>query len=118
MNLLFTLILVVLALAAWLFYAKFTKHGAVPLAAAWRSYTVWLAALGTAFGAYFVELLRYFADTWEPLRAQFGDVLGANSAGMALQALSAIFLILRIKGQGLPGLALPSIPDDADQAGA
>lgn len=118
MNLIFTLILIVLALAAWLFYAKFTKHGAIPVAAAWRSYTVWLAAVGTAFGAYIVELLRYLADTWEPLRAQFGDVLGAHSAGMAVQTLSAIFLILRIKGQGLPGLSLPSIPDDTDQAGA
>ncbi len=118
MHVLFTLILVALIALAWIFYDKFTRHGAVSLSAAWRSYTMWLSAVGLAFGGYIIELLRYFADAWEPLRAQFGDVLGANSAGMALQALSAIFLVLRIKGQGLPGFSLPRIPDDTDQAGA
>ncbi len=118
MNMIFTLILLAVIALAWVFYDKFTQRGAVPLAAAWRSYTVWLAAAGTAFGAYIVDLLRYFADTWEPLRAQFGDLLGAHSAGMALQVLSAIFLVLRVKGQGLPSFKLPSVPGDTDKAGA
>lgn len=118
MHILFTLILVALIALAWIFYDKFTRHGAVPLAAAWRSYTMWLSAAGIALGGYIVELLRYFADAWEPLRSQFGDLLGADSAGMALQTLSAIFLLFRIKGQGLPGFSLPKIPDDSDQAGA
>lgn len=118
MHIVFTLMLVAMIALAWLFYAKFTKHGAVPAAIAWRQYTVWLSTAGMAFGGYIVELLRYFADTWEPLRAQFGDVINAPSAGMALQVLSAIFLLLKVKGQGLPSFGLPDFPDDSDKAGA
>lgn len=119
MNLIFTLILLAVVALAWVFYDKFTRRGAVPLAVAWRSYTVWLSMVGTVLGSYIVDLLRYFADAWEPLRAQFGDLLGANSTGMALQLLSGIFLVLRIKGQGLPALKLPPLPGaDTDKAGA
>lgn len=118
MHVAFTLVLVLAIVLAWVFYAKFTKHGAVPIAIAWRQYTVWLSAAGLAFGGYIVELLRYFADAWEPLRAQFGDVINAPSAGMALQLLSAIFLLLKVKGQGLPKFGLPGFPDDTGQAGA
>lgn len=110
MHIVVTLLLLLIVALAWLFYAKFTRHGAVPLRTAWRSYTTWLAAVGLAFGQYIVELLRYFADVWEPLRAQFGDLLSAGSAGLALQVLSAIFLLLRVKAQGLPGMKFPDIP--------
>lgn len=110
MNIAFTLTLLVLCGLVWLFYAKFTRYGAVPMSTAWRSYTTWLAAVGVAFGQYIVDLLRYFADVWEPLRAQFGDLLSAGSAGVALQILSAIFLVLRVKAQGLPGMKLPDLP--------
>lgn len=110
MHLTITLLLLLVCGLAWLFYAKFTRHGAVPISTAWRSYTTWLAAVGVAFGQYIVELLRYFADVWEPLRSQFGDLLSAGSAGLALQILSAIFLVLRVKAQGLPGMKLPDLP--------
>ena len=49
---------------------------------------------------------------------RFGSLLANPSAGEALQAMSAVFLVLRLKKQGLPGLTLPKIPDPTDQAGA
>lgn len=110
MNIAATVALLALCALFWIFYARFTRFGAVPWRTAWRSYTMWLAAVGVAFGQYIVDLLRYFADVWEPLRAQFGDLLSAGSAGVALQVLSAIFLLLRVKAQGLPGMKLPDIP--------
>lgn len=116
MNIIFTLVLLAVVAMAWIFYDRFTKRGAVSLKAAWRSYTVWLSMLGAALGGWIVDLLRYFADAWEPLRAQFGDLLHADSAGMALQLLSGIFLMFRLKGQGLPGLNLPSLPAADDKA--
>lgn len=113
MNVFLTVVLVLLvALAVW-FYDAFTKKGAVPLAAAWKSFTVWLSAAGMVLGAYIVDLLQWAASYWEPLRAQFGDVLSAPSAGAALQILSAIFFVLRMKGQGLP--AFPHIPEPDDE---
>lgn len=110
MRILITLAILAVCALAWLFYAKFTRHGAVPLATAWRSYTTWLAAVGMAFGQYIVDVLRYLSDNWEPLRMQFGELLAADNTGTALQILSAIFLMLRVKAQGIPGVKLPEIP--------
>lgn len=110
MRVLTTLAILAVCALAWLFYAKFTRHGAVPVSTAWRSYTTWLSAVGVAFGQYIVEVLRYLSDNWEPLRMQFGELLAADNTGTALQILSAIFLVLRVKAQGLPGMKLPDLP--------
>lgn len=108
MNLILTLALVGLAVAALAFFRYFTKNGTVPLPQAWRSFTVWLSAVGTIAGAYIVELLQWIASFWEPFAAQFGDLLSADSAGAALQIMSAIFFVLRMKKQGAP--KLPDFP--------
>lgn len=118
MNLILTLLLVALVVAVYFFYAKFTRKGAVPLADAWKSFTVWLAAVGTVLGAYLVDLFAWAATQVDFLQDRFGSLLANPSAGEALQALSAVFLVLRLKKQGLPGLTLPKIPDPTDGAGA
>jgi hypothetical protein len=109
-----TLILVVLAATVVLFFHFFTKDGTVPIPQAWRSFTVWLAAVGMVLGEFVVKLLQWLASFWEPLQSQFGDVLGAASTGRALQLISLVFFVLRMKGQGFPALKLPSIPKPSD----
>ena len=118
MHLAFTILLLALVALAVLFYAKFTRYGAVPLAAAWRSYTAWLCLVGMAFGQFVVDGLSWLAGFWESFSAQFGPILDAPAAGKALQLLSAFFFLLRMKGQGFPALQLPDLPDDTDKAGA
>lgn len=116
-KLIFTIALLAVLAAAWVFYAQFTRKGAVPLDVAFRSFTVWLSLLGAAFGQFIVEALAWLASIWEPLQAQFGSLLAVESAGMALQILSGIFFLLRMKGQGFPAFKFPDIPDPTDQAG-
>lgn len=118
MNLFFTILLVALIAVAYLFYDKFTRKGAVPLDIAWRQFTVWLAAAGTVLGDYLVQLFGWAAGQVDFLQERFGGLLADPSAGQALQLLSWFFLLLRLKGQGLPAFKLPSIPDEADKAGA
>ena len=119
MHAIFTLFLIVAVALAVLFYAKFTRFGAVPVAKAWKSYTTWLAAVGMVFGQFIVDGLQWVAGLWEPFRDQFGALLHADNAGMALQLLSAVFFLLRQKAQGFPSLPdLPSIPAADDKAGA
>lgn len=113
-----TLILVAVALAALAFFHYFTKNGTVPLPQAWRSFTVWLSAVGTVLGAYIVDLAQWVASFWEPFQSQFGALLAAESAGAALQILSAIFFVLRMKAQSGPSLPKFPSPDDTDAAGA
>lgn len=114
----FTVMLLTVLAAAWVFYAKFTRKGAVPLDVAFRSFTVWLSLLGAAFGQFIVDFLAWLASIWEPLQAQFGSLLSVESAGQALQIVSAIFFLLRMKGQGFPAFRFPDIPDPTDRAGA
>ena len=77
MNLILTLLLVALVVAVYFFYAKFTRKGAVPLADAWKSFTVWLAAVGTVLGAYLVDLFAWaatqvdFLQSWLRSRKSF-----------------------------------------------
>lgn len=118
MNLFLTLFLVALVAATYFFYVKFTQKGAVPLGDAWRSFTAWLAALGLVLGNYLVDLFSWAASQVDFLQDRFGSLLANPSAGEALQLLSTVFLVLRLKKQGLPGLTLPKIPDSSDQAGA
>lgn len=113
-----TLLIVALVAAALLFFRYFTRNGTIPLPQAWRSFTVWLSAVGAVAGPYLVELAAWLASFWEPLQAQFGDLLSVDSAGKALQVLSAIFFVLRMKAQGAPAFPDFPSPDDTDQAGA
>jgi hypothetical protein len=118
MQLFFTLLLVLLIAVAYLFYDKFTRKGAVPLGSAWKSFTVWLAAAGTVLGQYLVDLFAWGATQVDFLQDRFGGLLADPSAGQALQLLSWFFLLLRLKGQGLPSIRLPDLPDDTNTAGA
>jgi hypothetical protein len=118
MQLFFTLLLVLLVAAAYFFYDKFTQKGAVPLARAWKSYTAWLAALGMVLGDYLVTLLGWAATQVDFIEERFGSLLADPSAGQALQLMSWFYLLLRLKGQGLPSIKLPDLPDEAGQAGA
>jgi hypothetical protein len=117
MNLLLTLLLVALVAVTYLFYAKFTRKGAVPLADAWRSFVAWATAAGLVFGQYLVDLFGWAVSQVDFLQDKFGSLLANPSAGEALQLASAFLLVLRLKKQGLPGLTLPKIPDPSDQAG-
>ncbi|WFC43250.1 hypothetical protein [Pseudoxanthomonas sp. SE1] len=112
MNLFFTLILVAVILAALLFFKYFTKNGTVALPIAWRSFVVWASACGAVLGQFIVEGLAWLAGIWDPFRAQFGELLSSDSAGQALQIVSAIFFLLRMKGQGFPSFRLPPVPDN------
>lgn len=111
-----TILLLILAAVLLLFFQKFTRNGAVPLKSAWRSFTVWLSAAGLVLGQYIVDVLQWLASIWEPFREQFGDLLAANATGQALQILSAVFFVLRMKGQGFPKLNLPD-PDSENETG-
>lgn len=109
------LILTVLALAAlallWLFYDKFTRRGAIPIAKAWRDFTSWLSLAGIALAGWVVELLRYLADLWEPVQVQFGSLLAEPSLAAFVQMMSFVFMALKLKGQApLPKPAFPDFP--------
>jgi len=116
MNWILSLFLITLAVLAWIFYDKFTKRGAVPLQSAFKSYTAWLAALGVLLGEYLVALFQWGAQQVDFLQAQFGTLLAEPSLGAFVQLASGVFLLLRLKGQGLPAFKLPSYPDASDQA--
>lgn len=117
MNWILALLLLVLAALAWIFYDKFTRRGAVPLQAAFKSYTAWLATAGVLLGEYLVTLFQWAAQQVDFLQAQFGTLLAEPSLGAFVQIASAVFLLLRLKGQGLPAFKFPSYPDPTDQAG-
>lgn len=119
MSILFTFILLAIVALAWLFYDKFTKRGAIPLSKAFKDYTAWWGYAGVAFADFIVDWLRYLADAWEPLHAQFGDLLSAPSLAMAVKIISGVFLLFKLKGQSAPPkFELPPIPSDTDKAGA
>lgn len=104
-------ILLALLALAYVFYDSFTRRGAIPLAKAWRDFTSWAGLLGIALADYFIALLRYVADLWEPLQAQFGALFADPSLATFLQVLSFIFLALKLKAQApLPRPSFPSIP--------
>ena len=117
MNWILSLFLITLAVLAWIFYDKFTRRGAVPLDVALQSYTGWLAMVVVVLGDYLVALFQWGAQQVDFLQAQFGTLFAEPSLGAFVKVLSAVFLLLRLKGQGLPGLKLPSYPDATDQAG-
>lgn len=118
MNLILTIAILLIVVLAWVFYDKFTRRGAVPLDVAFRSYTAWLAAVGALLGDYVVALFHWAAQQVDFLQSQFGSLLAEPSLGAFVQLSSAVFLLLRLKGQGMPAFKLPDIPDPVDQAGA
>lgn len=112
MNWLLSIALLLLAVLAWVFYDKFTKRGAVPLGVAFKSYTAWLALVGTVFGQFLVDTFHWAAFQVDFLQTQFGALLAEPSLGAFVQLASGVFLLLRLKGQGLPSFKLPDYPDD------
>lgn len=110
MNWILAFLLITLAALAWVFYDKFTRRGAVPLKTAFRSYTAWLAALGVLLGDYMVALFHWAAQQVDFLQAQFGSLLAEPSLGAFVQLASGVFLLLRLKGQGLPAFKFPDLP--------
>lgn len=110
MKLFITVALVLVCAVAWIFFDRFTRRGAIPLEKAVRDFTSYLCAMGVVLGDYIIDLLRWVADFWEPMRAQFGDLLHAPNAGLALQLLSLVFFLFKAKGQGRPKLKLPDLP--------
>lgn len=104
-------LLLALLAGAYVFYDRFTKRGAIPLAQAWRDYTSWLSLVGIALAQWIVELLRYMADLWAPAQQQFGALLDQPSLAMMIQLMSFVFMALKLKGQTpLPRPSLPDMP--------
>lgn len=111
LNIAIAVVLLILLAAAYLFYDGFTKRGAIPIAKAWRDFTSWLALVGIALAEYVVALLRYAADLWEPIQAQFGSLLAEPSLAAFVQLMSFVFMALKLKGQSpLPRPDIPTIP--------
>lgn len=112
MNIAVTLAILAGLAALWIFYDKFTRRGAIPLAKAWRDFTSWAALVGIALAQWLVELLRYVADLWEPVQSQFGSLLAEPSLASFVQLASFVFMALKLKGQApLPRPGIPSFPD-------
>lgn len=110
-NVIIAIVLLAVLALAYLFYDRFTRRGAIPLAKAWRDYTSWLCLLGIALAEYVVALLRYAADLWEPIQAQFGDLLANPSMSAFLQLISFAFAVAKLKGQApFPRPEIPTIP--------
>lgn len=104
------LLLAVLALV-WLFYDRFTARGAIPLRKAATDFTAWLGYAGIALAEWGVELLRYLADLWEPVQAQWGSLLSQPSLAEFVRLLSFVFMVAKLKGQtDLPKPSLPDLP--------
>lgn len=102
-------LLIALAIA-YLFYDGFTQRGAIPLAKAWRDFTSWAALVGIALADWVVALLRWVADLWEPMQAQFGTLFDQPSLATFVQCMSFVFMALKLKAQSpLPRPSLPTI---------
>lgn len=106
-------LVILTALAAlWVFYDGFTKRGAIPLAKAWRDFTSWLSVAGIVLAEWIVELLRYLADLWDPVQAQFGTLLAEPSLAAFVQLASFVFMALKLKGQApFPRPSFPDLPE-------
>lgn len=112
LNVLITIMILTALAGLWVFYDGFTKRGAIPLAKAWRDFTSWLSLAGIALAGWLVELLRYVADLWEPIQAQFGTLLAEPSLATFVQLMSFVFMALKLKGQApFPRPSLPDFPE-------
>ena len=110
MNLFFTISILALAAFGVFFFAKFTHYGAIDFKTAWKSLVLWGSGLLAAFGPFVADLLAWFAQLWDPLQAQAGDLLANPSFGKALQLVGLFFFLLRSKGQGFPTFKFPDLP--------
>lgn len=111
------LLLTTLALV-WLFYDRFTARGAIPIRKAARDFTAWLGYAGIALADWAIQFLRYLADLWEPVQAQWGTLLAQPSLAQFVQLLSFVFLVAKLKGQTpLPKPDLPDLPPSASAQG-
>jgi hypothetical protein len=110
MNHLVVAFLIIVTLAVlWVFYDKFTKRGAIPIAKAAREFTTWWGLAGIAAADYFLQLLRWVADFWDPLQTTIGPALSAPGMDKVVMIWSAVMLALKFKGQA-PRLQLPDLP--------
>ena len=111
MNLLPALLVLIALLALWVFFDKFTKRGAVPLAKAAREFTTWLGLAGVALADWIIALLQWVAGFWEPLQQTLGPALAAPGMDKFLMAWSALMLALKFKGQTqVPRPQFPDLP--------
>ena len=111
MNILITALILTALAGLWVFYDGFTKRGAIPLAKAWRDFTSWLSVVGIVLAEWVVELLRYLADLWGPVQAQFGTLLAEPSLAAFVQLASFVFMALKLKGQApFPRPSFPDLP--------
>lgn len=118
MNLAIAFIVLGLLAALWIFYDKFTKRGAIPLAKAAKDFTTWFGLLGIALSDWIVALLQWVASFWDQLQVTVGPALAAPGMDKFVMAWSALMLALKFKGQSpLPKPAIPDFPD-TDAAGA
>jgi hypothetical protein len=119
MKLLLIVIVLVLLALLWLFYAKFTRKGAVPLAKAFRDFTTWFGLLGVAGADWVLQLLQWVAGFWDQLATTVGPALSAPGMDKFVMFWSALMLALKFKGQTqLPRPKIPDFPDPTDAAGA
>lgn len=107
----FTFWIIVIA-AVFLFFAKFSRFGTIDFKTAWKGWTLWWSGVFAVFGQFIAELLAWFAQLWEPLQAEAGDLLANPSFGKALQIIGLLAFIIRSKAQGLP--STPKLPDFPD----
>lgn len=119
MNFAITLLILVALAGLWLFYDKFTRRGAIPLAKAFKDFTTWFGLLGIVLSEWIVALLQWVAGFWDQLQTTVGPALAAPGLEKFVMAWSALMLALKFKGQSpLPKPTLPAFPDDTDASGA
>lgn len=111
MNLLPVLLVLIALLALWVFFDKFTKRGAVPVAKAAREFTTWLGLAGVALADWIIALLQWVAGFWDPLQQTLGPALAAPGMDKFLMGWSALMLALKFKGQTqVPRPQFPDLP--------
>jgi len=110
-NIIIAAVMLVALYGVYVFYAKFTKRGAIPLAKAWSDFTSWFSLALIAFAEWFVALGQWLAELWTPFQEQFGSALAADSMAGVIQSIGFAFMVLKLKAQKpLPKPELPSIP--------
>lgn len=109
MRILFTVLLIVAIVAILWLFKRFTKNGTIPLPVAWRSFVMWLSGVLVVLPDYFLAVLGWLAQQWEPLQGYFGDLFSSPTLARFVQLLGAGFFLLRAKGQGFP--KFPRVPD-------
>jgi hypothetical protein len=116
MRILITLLVVATILAVLWLFKRFTKNGTIPLPVAWRSFVMWFSGALVVLPDYFLAVLGWLAQQWEPLQGYFGDLFSSPSLARFVQLLGAGFFLLRAKGQGFPKFpAVPATPPSEER---